>query len=207
MGIQTYEQMTLNVREIRMGNRTDVTPQRLLEWSNASLLRVANEFEHVELEGEVDETVALGLDRLAPVTTDIWWPVNLKNGTEGGFLQPWDKEWIDHQRTKPTSTPRRYYWWRRTFVFDTFTNQATTIHLWYIKKPVYWTTGTSPLDSLYDLLVEVYTALAGFNALRDFKNAHFCETEANNWIAYMNLPKRKAKLDDYRTGIQVRTKG
>lgn len=204
MARRTFESMQALIMTTRTGNRNDVTDEMVEQWLNDALKRIANEFVLPELQGETTETLGLGSDRITPVTSDIWWPDAVKNDTDGPFILNRSKQEVDHQRTKRSSAPSRYYWWAGKFVFDTLANTAKTVRIWYVKNPGYWTTGESVLDSLYDGLIEDYATMRGLQVLRDYKAAHLVEVQTNNWLSRQNLPVRQAKLDDYRQGVQVR---
>lgn len=204
MARRTFTSMQNLIMTTRLGNRADVTSEMVEQWLNDALERIANEFILTELQGETTETLTLGSDRITPVTSDIWWPDAVKNDTEGRFLVSTQKTEIDHQRVKRSAPPSRYYWWAGNFVFDTLANTAKTIRIYYVKKPGYWTSGESVLDSLYDGLIEDYATMRGLSILRDYKAAHMVEVQTNNWLSRQNLPVRQAKFDDYRQGVQVR---
>lgn len=204
MARRTFAEMQTLIQTTRIGNRSDVTATMVEQWLNDALLRVANEFLHVQLEGEATETLDEGTDRITPLATDIWWPDAVKNDTDGRFINLDDKHHIDHQRVKRTAPPTRYYWWSGKFVFDTLANSDKTIRLYYVIKPAYWTAGNIVLDSIFDGVVEDYATIKALQTLRDYKAAHLVEVQTNNWLSNQNLPKREAKLDDYRQGVQVR---
>lgn len=190
----------------RLGNRTDVTNTMIEQWLNGALKRISNSYEHKELHGLATETLTAGADSITPAATDIWWPVNVKDSTNGPFLKPAERTEIEALQAKPSGNPVRYHWWGSVFYFDRQPAANTSIKIWYYKKPAYWTSGNSVLSDEYDDVVEMFASLLGHNHLRDFQGAHFQEVEINNWLADMNLPVLKARMDDYDAHVQPRSK-
>src|SRR5688572_24652701 len=91
-----------------LGNRGDVTSTMRGHWINDALSKVANEYEHPELEGIGDEILVLETDVITPtVITDLWWPVMVKDATTGRMIRPGERERIENILNKSTGPPTR----------------------------------------------------------------------------------------------------
>lgn len=188
----------------RLGNRTDLTTTQRGFFLQDAYLRVAKAYDHVELEGEGTESLLITSDVLTPSSiTDLWWPTQVKDNTNGYLIDPEDKDVIDSY-TKVASPPRKYYWYRSRFVFDSLSAATITIGLKYKKKPVAITV-SSVLDEIYDILIILKAAKIGFETVRDWPSAQvmaglYKEYEITNGL----MPTEKEQLNDHHQGIRVR---
>jgi len=189
---------------LRIANRTDITAGMRGFFLNDAYLKVANEFDHAELQGLVSETVTVGNSSLTPTVTDIWWPDLVKDVTNAKLLTVADKEQIVGV-VLPNGPPSRFYWYGEVFYLDSRPLVNTSIGIWYVKHPVELVSGVaSVLDPIFDPLIVMFAAQLAFETGRDFAEAHIQEVTANNYVARQRLPLREAKKNDYRTGIRVR---
>jgi len=187
---------------LRVGNRGDVTATLRGQWINDALLRCANEYEHPELQKIGDETLLATTDTFTPtVNTDIWWPELVKDATTGRIIRPGDKERIENVLTKSTGTPARCYWWGNKFYFDTKPATNLTIRLWYKRQPSEWSSASSELNKIYDVILELYSTENALNFLREYDKAELSAREAKAYAADMHLPTAKARMNDYLNGF------
>ena len=201
MARRTFERIDVNLA-LRTGNRADVTAVMRGEWINDALLKCANEYEHPETEGRGDEPLGIAVDVLTPtVITDLWWPVALKNLTQGRMMRPDDRDRMENVLTKPSSPPSRFYWWGNKFYFDSLSSAAQDIRVWYRRLPAEWSTGESVLAKVYDIILELYAAENAYNFLREFDKAELAAREAKAYAADMHLPTAQARLNDYKNAL------
>lgn len=196
----------------RLGNRTDITATQRGFFVQDGYFFVCKAYEHPELQYETGitsapELVAPGVDRLVPSATDIWWPTQVKNVTSGFIMNPEDMDVIDNY-SKVTGPFQRYYWYRRVFVFDTTGDASanTTVAIKYRRKPPEFT--SSPLiDQLYDPLIILAAARIACETVRDFEAAAALDNMYRRYETERGIePTKKEDLNDYRTGIRVRTR-
>lgn len=190
----------------RLGNRTDITATQRGFFIQDAYLLIAKGFAHKELQGSTTDTIAQGDDTLTPVVTDLWWPTQIKDTTNGVIIRPEDIEVIDGIQTKVSGAPRSFYWWGGVFTFDTLANEDIDVSVKYHVKPVEITSGqSSTLDQIYDQLIILKAAQVGLETARDFEGA----TEiAKLYRAYIQehglIPVYEEKKNDYRNTVKVR---
>lgn len=190
---------------LRTANRSDITAGMRLQFINDAYMRVANEFDHRELQGFATEAVSATVQSHTPiVATDIWWPDLVRNATSSWLMDFEDRERI-YGAALTTGQPRKYAWYGGVFYFDTITDVATSVQIWYTKQPAELSgTTTSVLNRIFDPLIVMFAAQIAFETVRDFAEAHIQEVTANNYVARQRLPLREAKKNDHRTGIRLR---
>lgn len=208
MARRDFDDFVTNVGT-RLGNRSDISSDLCAWFLNDARDRCCAEYEHPQLEKAANETLTTGTDTFSAIsnTTDLWWPVMVRDSTNGPILEPGDKQLVEGIATKPSGKPSQYYWWSGLFYFDKKPTTNTTIRIYYIKQLSYWATGeVSGLDRMFDVLIEILATAIGFDFLRDYPAAQASEAMAARYADKMGLPVRKARLDDWQSRIRVRTK-
>lgn len=191
----------------RLGNRTDITATQRGFFIQDAYLRIAAAYDHVELQGEssaISTTSPLDYVSTAAIT-DLWWPILVKDSTNGFVLSPEDKSTIDNM-LKASSQPRKFYWYAQRFVFDCNAAGTYTIYTKYKKKPIEIAGGASSvLDQIYDMLIILKAAEIGFETSRDWESATMMITLYKRHEIDLGLiPTKQERLNDYRQGIRVR---
>jgi hypothetical protein len=191
---------------LRLANRTDITPGQRNFFINDALLAIAVTFPHPQIEKTSSaESVTSGTDNFSPTATDVWYPVMLKNTTDGYIIRNESKERCERLQTKPTTKPYAYYWYGNVFTFEAFADTTKTLKLWYKRKPVDLTgNSTSELDQMFDALIIMDAARIGLATVRDFEQAELVQREFDEYVQRHKLPVDQAKLNDYRQGWKVR---
>jgi hypothetical protein len=189
---------------LRLANRTDVTSAMREQFINDSYLRIANEFDHKELQVTASETLLAAASSLTPVASDIWWIDFVKDTTNGKDIQFTDVEDVE-QYLVSTGNPNKFYWHGGVMYFDAAPASNLALKLWYTKKPTRLSgTDNSALDEVFDPVIVMFAQALGFQTVRDMRESHIAEVQANNYVARMRLPRRQVKLNDNRAGLQVR---
>src|SRR5262245_27604740 len=82
---------------LRIGNPNNITATQRVFFTQYAYRWLANIIPHTELETFANETINSPDDSLTPaVATNLWWPIMLRNLTDGGPpLEPDDKERIE----------------------------------------------------------------------------------------------------------------
>jgi hypothetical protein len=189
---------------LRTANRTDITAGMRGFFLNDAYLKIANEFEHRELQGLTTFVVPAGASSASATVTNIWWPDLVRNVTDGVLLAPEDKEKIVGAALA-SGPPARFYWYGNLFYVDRLPTVDTTLQVWYTIQPVdLGGTDLSVLGQIFDVLIVMTAAQIAFETVRDFAEAHIQEVTASNYVSRQKLPLRQLKLNDHRTGIRVR---
>lgn len=204
MARRTYADIDLEVQS-RLGNRSDITSNQRGFFINDAYLSIAMQFRHPEIEKIASaEGIVQGADSTIPIVQDIWYPTSLRNMTDGYLIRLDDQNRVERAQTKPTARPYTYYWYGKTFYFESFADTAKVLKIWYKRKPVDIANGVSELDQLFDPLIVMEAAKIGFETVRDFDEAAVQEKMITVWAEKQNLPVNMAKLNDYRQGFRVR---
>jgi hypothetical protein len=122
-------------------------------------------------------------------------------------LRQESQERVERAQLKPTSRPYTYYWYGKTFYFESFADTAKMLRIWYKRKPADFSgDDSSELDEMFDPFIIMEAARIGFETVRDFDEAEKQLQIFRMEAASKKLPLDQAKLNDYRQGFRVRFK-
>jgi hypothetical protein len=201
---RTYEDFDTQLT-LRLANRSDITAAMREQLLNDALMHVALMYEHPELEGTSTGTQAIGAESFTVAATDVLWPEYLRNTTNGYAMRLEGKDTIESM-TKRSGIPRRYHWWGNTFFTDTLPTVATSYKLFYVKTPSRFDAGeTCPIGEQYDMRVLMWAQKFGLESVRDLVEADALGKQIGMFVARMNLPVRKSKMNNYQSRIRVRS--
>lgn len=191
---------------LRLANRTDVTSAMRANFIKDAYLDVAMLFHHKEIE-KIDTTsqITSGQDNCTPAATDFWFPMTIRNVTDGYLIRLTSREEVERLQTKPTSRPYKYHWFGGILYFESFADTTKSLKIWYKRKPVDFSgTQSSELDELFDPIILILAAKQGFETVRDFDEADQQEQLFTREISRKKLPVDQAKLNDWRQGFRVK---
>lgn len=187
---------------LRLANRTDVTETQRGFFLQDGYRWICNAWEHKELQGTVLQTLDAGEDSITLDST-AWNPVFVRNLTGDYPLNPADLDEIEEIAHPDSDHPSKYCWWGGDLVFDTTAITAQSLRI--RTKATVEDFVTSPvIDQLFDVAIIMVAAIIGFETVRDFDEAAKQKIQFENWMKEVKLPILQEKLNDYRTGIQVR---
>lgn len=191
---------------LRLANRTDVTSAMRANFIKDAYLDVAMLFHHKEIEKiDIASVITSGADSCTPAASDLWFPMTVRNQTDGYLIRLTMREEIERAQTKPTSRPYKYHWFGGVLYFESLADTSKTLKIWYKRKPVDFSGGqSSELDELFDPVIIILAAKQGFETVRDFDEAEQQEALFNREISRKKLPVDQAKLNDWRQGFKVK---
>lgn len=191
---------------LRLSNRTDVTSAIREQLIHDALYHTALMFEHPEIEGTTTGSQSIAAESFTAVATDILWPEFVRNTTDGYAMKLEGKESIENQ-AKRSGKPRRFHWWGNSFYTDALPTATTAYKIFYVKKVARISGSTeSPLSEQYDMLILMWAHKMGLETVRDWDEADSIGKQIGMFVARMNLPIRKSKMNTYQASLRVRTK-
>lgn len=192
--------------DIRLAKRTDITSTMRGYFLNDALRAVAVSFKHPELQITGTGTLSSGTDSFTITisgSAELWWPSLVRDNTVERTLKLGEMDQIE-DRTKPSSNPYKYYWWGNVFYTDAKPTASHTMKVWGIRQIVEWSSGSAPMNQVYDPLIIMTAAYVGLTTVRDYEEAERQLQQMKRYVAEFKLPVNEATKDDRSTGIQVR---